>query len=161
MSAPPPDALRRRFLRASAGTLLLPLLGTGLLAPRRVLAANWNRPAFTATQTGEAMKAYGAGNAVESREVLISAPEIAENGAKVDIEVTSNLPNTRGIALFIERNPMPLSAALDFGPNVLPFARLQVRLADTTRVRAVARTADGKHYTASREIKVTVGGCGG
>jgi sulfur-oxidizing protein SoxY len=107
------------------------------------------------------LKAYGAGNAGESRDIVITAPEIAENGAKVEVEIASNLPDTRSIAVFSDRNPMPLCAALEFGRAALPFSRLQLKLAETTRVRAVVKTGDGRTHIASREIKVTLGGCGG
>jgi sulfur-oxidizing protein SoxY len=155
------DALRRKFLQGGTATaVLLPLLGLGALTPRRVLAAGWNRPAFTATSLGEALKAYGAAGASETRDIVINAPDIAENGAKVDIDITSNLPGTRSIAVFAEKNRLPLCAAIDFSGAALPFVRLQLKLAETTRVRAIARTMDGKNHVASREIKVTLGGCG-
>lgn len=155
------DPLRRNWLKgavASAG--LLPLMGAGLLQPERVLAATWRRQAFSARTVQAALAAFGAEAADDSRDIAINAPDIAENGAKVDIEVVSNLPATRSIALFADRNPTPLCAVLEFGPGALPFSRLQIKLAETTRVRAVARTTDGKTYIASREIKVTLGGCG-
>lgn len=155
------DSLRRTFLQGStASAMLLPLFGIGLLMPRRVLAAGWNPAAFGAKNVNEALKAYGAAAALETRDILISAPDIAENGAKVDIEVTSNVPGTRSIAVFADKNPMPMCAAIEFGANALPFARLQLKLAETTRVRVIAKAADGRNHVASREIKVTLGGCG-
>lgn len=154
------DSLRRKLLTGSAAAALLPWLGTGLLLPGTVRAAPWNRSAFTARNIGEALRAYGAA-AGESRDIAISAPEIAENGAKVEIEITSNVPDTRSIAVFADKNPMPLCAALEFGSAALPFARLQLKLSETSRIRAVAKTTDGKTYIASREVKVTLGGCGG
>ncbi len=160
MAALPGDPLRRALLRGSCASLLLPLMGSGLLIPARVLAADWNRPAFTARSISEALRAYGADGAVDSLEISIVAPEIAENGAKVEIEISCGLPDTRSLAVFADRNPMPLCAALDFSPGVLPYARLQLKLAETTRVRVVARTGDGKIHVASREVKVTLGGCG-
>ncbi len=158
----PTDALRRRLLKGgiSAG-LLGPLLGSGLLMPQRALAAEWLRPAFTAKTIGEALKAYGAGSPAETRDIVINAPEIAENGAKVEIEISSNLAGTRSLAIFADRNPMPLCAALEFAPAVLPYARIQLKLAETTRLRVLARTGDGKTHVAFREIKITLGGCGG
>ena len=152
--------LRRKFLKGStSAALLLPLIG--VLRPSAVLAADWNRNAFTARTTAEALKAYGAATPSESREIVINAPEIAENGAKVDIEVSSNLANTRSLALFADKNPMPLCASFDFTPPLLPYARAQIKLAESTRIRAVAKTSDGKVYIAFREVKVTLGGCGG
>lgn len=153
--------LRRSLLKGSASAVLLtPLLGTGLLRPTAVLAAEWNRNAFAARTVNEALKAYDSANAAESRDIVISAPEIAENGAKVEIEITSNIPNSRSLAVFADKNPFPLCASLEFSSAVLPYARLQVKLAETTRLRGVIKTADGKSHIAYRDIKVTLGGCG-
>ena len=154
--------LRRKLLKGgTAAALLAPWLGTGLLVPGRVLAAEWNRAAFTARTIGDALKAYGAAAATESRDLLIVGPEIAENGAKVEVEITSQIPGTRNIAVFADKNPMPLCAAIDFAGAALAYCRLQLKLAETTRVRAVVRAGDGKSHVAFREIRVTLGGCGG
>ena len=156
------NELRRKLLKGgSSATLLAPWIGTGLLLPGRVIAAEWNITAFTARNVNEALKAWGATNAAESRDVVIIAPEIAENGAKVEIDVTSQVPATRSIALFADRNPMPLCAAIEFTGGALPYCRVQIKLAETTRVRAVVKSGDGKTFVAFREIKVTLGGCGG
>lgn len=155
------NKLRRRLLRGSSAAIIAPLLGTGLLKPTRAFATEWNRNAFTARNANDALKAYGAATAIESRDILINAPEIAENGAKVEVEITSNLPNTRSLAIFADKNPMPLCATLDFSGNALPFTRIQLKMAETTKIRAVVKTADGKHHVAFREVKVTLGGCGG
>lgn len=152
--------LRRRLLKGSATALVLPWLGGALLAARGVLAAEWPRDAFTAHDVHDALKAFGAADAVESRDIVITAPEIAENGAKVEIEIVSNLPRTLTLAIFADRNPMPLCAALDFSETALPYVRFQLKLAETTRLRAVAKTSDGKHHVAIREVTVTLGGCG-
>lgn len=154
--------LRRQFLKGGlSAALLTPLLGSGLLMPTRVLAADWNKPAFTARNIGDALKAYGSANAAESRDIVINAPEIAENGAKVEVEITSNIPNTRSLAVFADKNPMPLCSSIEFSGPVLPYIREQLKLSETTRIRVVARTAEGKFHVAFREIKVTLGGCGG
>lgn len=156
------DDLRRNLLRGGASAALLaPLVGSGLLAPTAVLAAEWNRNAFTAKAVGDALKAYGSANAAETRDIVINAPEIAENGAKVEVEISSNLPGTRSLALFADKNPLPLCGALDFAPPALPYARVQLKLAESTRIRIVAKTGDGKSHVAFRDIKVTLGGCGG
>ena len=156
------NELRRKLLKGgSTAALLAPWIGTGLLLPSRVIAAEWNKTAFTARSVGEALKAWGAANADESRDIVVSAPEIAENGAKVEVDITSQVPATRSIAVFADRNPMPLCAAIEFSGGALPYCRVQIKLAETTRVRAVVKAADGKTYVAFREIKVTLGGCGG
>lgn len=154
--------LRRKLLRGGASAALLsPLLGSGLLLPTAVLAAEWNRPAFTARSVGDALKTYGSAGAAESRDIVINAPEIAENGAKVEVEISSNLPNTRSIAVFADKNPMPLCSAIEFSGPVLPYVKQQLKLSESTRIRVVAKTADGKSHIAFRDIKVTLGGCGG
>lgn len=156
------NELRRKLLKGgSTAALLAPWIGTGLLLPSRVIAAEWNKTAFTARSVGEALKIWGAANAAESRDIVVSAPEIAENGAKVEVDITSQVPATRSIAVFADRNPMPLCAAIEFAGGALPYCRVQIKLAETTRVRAVVKAADGKTYVAFREIKVTLGGCGG
>lgn len=158
----PMNQLRRRLLRGGISlAMMVPWLGSGLLVPSRVLAAEWNRPAFTARNVADALKSYGAAGAAESRDIVISAPEIAENGAKVEIEIASQIPATRSIAVFADKNPMPLCATLEFSGNALPFCRVQLKLAETTRIRAVVRAGDGKTYVAFRDVKVTLGGCGG
>ena len=154
--------LRRRFLKAGASAAALsPWLGSGLLLPTRVLAAEWQKNAFSARQINDALKAYGSTSAVESRDITINAPEIAENGAKVEIEISSNIPNTRSLAVFADKNPMPLCSIIEFSGPVLPYVREQLKLSESTRIRVVAKTGDGKTHVAFREIKVTLGGCGG
>lgn len=155
------DDLRRRLLSGGLSSLALgTLLGSGLLRPSRVLAAEWQRAAFSARTIGEALKAYSPVAPGETRDIVISAPEIAENGAKVPVEISCNLPGTKSLAVFADRNPTPLCATLDFAANVLPYVRLELKIAESSRLRVVARTADGKTHIAFREIKVTLGGCG-
>lgn len=156
------DTLRRTLLQSAArcGSAGL-LIAAGLLKPTRLLAAEWNRPAFAATSMGEALKAHGAAASSESRDILISAPEIAENGAQVPVEIISNLPGSQSLAVFIEKNPMPLAASLSFANGALAQAKLQFKMAETSRLRVVVKTSDGKIHHANREIKVTLGGCGG
>ena len=155
------DELRRKLLKGGVAALLAPLVGSGLLIPTNVLAAEWNRSAFGAHNISDALKNYGSGNAAESRDIQINAPEIAENGAKVEVEITCNIENTRSLAIFADKNPMPLCSVIEFSGAALPYARVQLKLAETTQVRALVKTLDGKTYVAFREIKVTLGGCGG
>lgn len=155
------NTYRRRFLQGSSAALLMPLLGTGLLTPVQAMAADWNKAGFTSRNINDALKSMGMSTAAETRDIVIVAPEIAENGAKVEIDMSSNLPATRSLAIFADKNPMPLAAIFEFSGNALPFARVQLKMAETTRVRVVAKTGDGKTHVAFREIKVTLGGCGG
>ncbi len=156
------NPLRRHLLRAAgAGSAYAALAAAGLLTPLRVIAADWQRNAFTATTFADALKAHGSAGSAESREILFTAPEIAENGAQVVIEVSSNLPGSQTISIFVEKNPMPLAASFSFANGALPQVRVPLKMAETSRVRAVVKTADGKQWHAQREIKVTLGGCGG
>lgn len=156
------DAQRRHLLRAGGvGGAYLALIAGGLLAPTRVIAGEWQRPAFTATNFADALKAHGSHNSSEHRDIVFNAPEIAENGAQVTVEVASNLPETQSISIFVEKNPMPLAATFNFANGALPQVRVPLKMAETSRVRAVIRTADGKRWHAQREIKVTLGGCAG
>jgi len=157
------DMLRRSMVKgAGAGGVLAAALSAGLLTPTRVFAAEeWNKAAFDAKDVAGALKGIGAANAADSKDILLKAPDIAENGAVVPIEVVSNIPNSASIAVLSLKNPLPLAASFDFANGALPEMQVRVRLAETTMVKAVVKTADGKFYTAQKEVKVTVGGCGG
>jgi sulfur-oxidizing protein SoxY len=138
---------------------LLAVLGLLLAKPLTVLAA-WNEQAFGAKTAADALKNIGATAAAPSKDILIEAPQIAENGAVVPIEISSNIPGTTSIAVVIEKNPFPLAGKFDFKDNALPFVKLNVKMGETSDVRVVA-VAGGKQFVATREIKVTIGGCGG
>lgn len=157
------DMVRRKLLQGMGATSALALAAAaGLLTPTRVLAAEeWNKAAFEAKDLAGAMKGLGANSAADSKDIVLKAPEIAENGAVVRVEVVSNIPNTTSIAILSTKNPLPLAATFNFGNGALPEAMLNVRLAETTQVKAVVKTADGKFYSTQKEVKVTVGGCGG
>lgn len=148
------NRLRRQLVRGAA------LLAAGLLSPLAALAATWNKEAFGAKTAADALKGIGATDAAPSKDVLIEAPDIAENGAVVPIEITSNVPGTRSISVVAEHNPFPLVAKFDFLEGALPFVKVNVKMGETSDVRAIAE-ANGKHYSATKNIKVTIGGCGG
>lgn len=158
------DMIRRTVLKGlGASGVLSAALAAGVLKPTQVFAAEeWNKAAFEAKDLGAALKAIGAGAATaESKDIVLGAPEIAENGAVVPITVTSNIPNTVSIALFALKNPLPLTCSFDFAEGAQGDVQVRIRLAETTAVRAVVKTADGKFFSTQKEVKVTVGGCGG
>ena len=144
------NRLRRALVAALALTLVRPLAA---------LAA-WNKEAFGAKNPGDALKGLGIANATPSNEVTIDAPQIAENGAVVPIEISSAIPGTTALIVLLEKNPFPLTARFDFKEGALPFVKLNVKMAETADVRVLAE-AGGKYYFAKQEIKITVGGCGG
>jgi len=138
---------------------LLGALAAMLAKPFAALAA-WSENAFGAKTTQDALRGLGAANPAPSKDITIDAPQIAENGAVVPIEIASNIPGTTSLAVVLEKNPFPLAAKFDFKEGALPYIKVNVKMAETSDVRVVA-TAGGRHYAATREIKVTIGGCGG
>jgi len=150
---------RRSVLKAGGALGLLALAGTALLKPERALAAR-NANAFEAKSAVDAMKALGMTNAEDSKDIAIRAPDIAENGAVVPIDVTSNIAGTTSISVFIEKNPFPYTGTFDFAEGSVPFVHLRAKMGETSPVRVVV-AANGKFYTAAKEVKVTIGGCGG
>lgn len=156
------DALRRTLLKGAGATgAIAAAVTAGVLKPSQVLAAEINRLAFDAKDVASALKAAGAGNAAESKEIVIRAPDIAENGAVVPVEIVSNIPNTISLAVMVDKNPFPLTTAFDFANGAVPEMALRVKMGQTSLVEALAKTSDGKFYIAKKEVKVTVGGCGG
>ena len=147
---------RRTFLAAAGGAGALAAAG---LIPARAAAATWNKPGFEAKAANDAIKNLGAANLIESKDIAITAPDIAENGAVVPIAVTSRIPNTQSISIVAEKNPFPLAATFDMSNGAEGYASVRIKMGQTSHVRAVVK-ADGKFYTAAKEVKITVGGCG-
>jgi sulfur-oxidizing protein SoxY len=150
--------LQRRGLLKGAGALGALVLA-GLLKPLAALAA-WNKDAFASKSANDALKSLNTAATEPTNDIVIEAPQIAENGAVVPIEITSKIPGTTAIAVLVEKNPYPLVAKFDFMEGALPYVKLNAKMGETSDVRIVA-TANGKHYAATKEIKVTIGGCGG
>jgi len=156
------DNLRRTVLKGiGASGVLTAALAAGVLKPTQAYAADWNKAAFEAKDFAGALNGIGAANAADSKEIVLTAPEIAENGAVVPVTVLSNIPNTVSIAILSFKNPLPLLASFDFANGAVPEIQARVRLAETTDVRAVVKTADGKFFSTQKNVKVTAGGCGG
>ncbi len=152
---------RREVLKAGLGLGVFgTLVSAGVLQPRLALAARSQENAFKATKLDEALKALGAQGAEATDKIVLSAPDIAENGAVVPIEIESKIPNTEAIALFIDKNPNALSAYFQFTPEALPRVKTRVKMGQSSDVVAVVK-AGGKYYMTKKEVKVTLGGCGG
>lgn len=146
--------LRRRLFSAFGAAL------AAMLLPLRALAAERNGPAFEAKAADDAIRSIGATDAVQSDQVLLKAPDIAENSAIVHIEVESKLPGTETIWVIAEKNPQPLVAQFDLLPGVDPFVAVRIKMAESANVRAIVK-AGGKFWFAQKETKVTLGGCAG
>lgn len=155
------DNTRRRVLKgASAAGAMFAAFATGALKPSDALAVTWNSNAFAAKSMIDALKALNMTSATDSKDIVIRAPDIAENGAVVPIDITSNIPGTENISLFIEKNNQPYVATFDVTKGAVPYVHVRVKMAQTSPVRVVVG-AGGKYYQAVKEVKVTIGGCGG
>jgi len=139
---------------------LITVLGVTLVKPWAVFAAVWNKEAFGAKTAADALKGIGAAGAAASGDIAIEVPQIAENGAVVPVEITSNIAGTKSVSVLVDKNPFPLVAKFDFMEGALPFVKVNVKMGETSDVRVIAE-AGGRHYVATREVKVTIGGCGG
>jgi sulfur-oxidizing protein SoxY len=151
------DIKRRGILKAGGAMLAL---ASGLLHSARVFAQQWNKAAFETRSVAATLKALGAGGSTESAQIQITAPDIAENGAVVPITIESAIPRTQAISILIEKNPSTLSAEFEIPEGTDPFITTRVKMAETSNIYAVVK-ADGKYFQAAKEIKVTLGGCGG
>ena len=158
------DARRREVLRTGGGASLLALVAAaGWLKPGDALAqgAAWNKAAFETHSLDETMKAFGGSAPAQSKDIaFVSTPDIAENGAVVPVGVSSSIPKTESIAILVEKNPNMLAAVFDIPAGTDPAVSTRIKMGQSSNVYALVK-ADGKYYVASKEIKVTLGGCGG
>ena len=151
---------RRTFLKLAGGAgALAAAFAAGLVASGQAWAATWNKAGFESKALADVMKSLGATGAAESRDIVITAPDIAENGAVVPVAITSKLPNTQQISIVAEKNPFPLAATFDVSGGGEGYVSARIKMGQTSDVWAVVK-ADGKYFTARKEVKVTVGGCG-
>ena len=153
---------RREFLAGSSGAGALALAAASGLTPAHAQnAPGWNRAAFEGKSLAEVAKALGASAApVESMELLLQAPEIAENGSVVRVAAQSSLPNTVQIAFIVEKNPNALAALFDILAGTDANVSTNIKMGQSSHVYALAKVGD-KYFYAVKEVKVTLGGCGG
>ena len=151
---------RRTFLKLTGGAgAFAAAFAAGLVASGQAWAATWNKAGFESKALVDVMRSLGATEAVESKDIIITAPDIAENGAVVPVAITSKLPNTQQISIVAEKNPFPLAATFDISVGSEGYVSARIKMGQTSDVWAVVK-ADGKYFTARKEIKITVGGCG-
>jgi len=153
---------RRKALRTGGGVTLLTLVAAaGWLRPGDALAAEWNKAAFETNSMDATVKALGGSSPAQSKDItFFQTPDIAENGAVVPSGVTSNIPKTESIAILVEKNPNMLAAVFDIPAGTEPSLSTRIKMGQSSNVFALVK-ADGKYYVAGKEIKVTLGGCGG
>jgi sulfur-oxidizing protein SoxY len=149
---------RREMLAQSAA--LMGLLATAGLLPQAAHAA-WTQAAFDAKTMADVIKSLGGGAATESKDVTLTGPDIAENGAVVPVGCSTSLPGVKRMAILVEKNPSVLAAMFDVTDAVDASFSTRVKMGQSSNVYAVAMMADGKVLYSAKEIKVTLGGCGG
>ena len=157
------DNGRRKMLKGTGGVAVMGLaMAAGLFKPGSAWAqsAGWNKAAFDTKSLNDAVKALGGSTATESKDIVINSPDIAENGAVVPFTISSKVPKTEQVALLVEKNPNILAASFNIPDGTEPWVNTRVKMGQTSNVIALVK-ADGKFYYAAKEVKVTLGGCGG
>ena len=152
---------RRVFLKGSlASGMVAVAVGAGVLSPRQVLAA-WPKNAFEAKNVNDAMNGLlNTDLAPASDAIQLEAPDIAENGAVVPVKVTVTMDDVESITIISEKNQTPLIASFNLAAGTQGFISTRIKMGKTSSVIAVVK-AGGKVYSARKEVKVTIGGCGG
>jgi sulfur-oxidizing protein SoxY len=157
------DCTRRLIIKgAVAGSFVgLGVAGSGFpMRARAADATKWPKEAFAQKTEADAIKVLYQKSPEPSDKVRLDAPEIAENGAVVPISVSSTLTGVTSISILVAENPFPLTAHYSFPAGTSPLAGSRLKMAKTSKVTALVE-AGGKVYSATKEVKVTVGGCGG
>jgi sulfur-oxidizing protein SoxY len=145
---------RRLFLQGSVALAALMAL------PRALLAA-WPEKAFASSAASEAMtELFGTDQTTPSSAISLSAPEIAENGAVVPITVETTLDKVQSVSIVVDKNPRPLAISFEIPEGTLPNVACRIKMGQTSPVTAVVKTDSGL-FSATKEVKVTIGGCGG
>lgn len=147
--------------------ILKTILGAMILLPMQVFAkANdklsnmlWNKSAFESEKISVTTSKLNISHETVSQAIEIIAPDKAENGAIVQVQVTSHLPNTESIVILAEHNPTPLIAEFIFSVNALPFVVTRIKMADSAAIKVIVK-ADGQFFTNSKNVEVLSNGCG-
>ena len=146
---------RRALLKAGLALAALAAL------PRTLLAAAWPEPAFKSTAAADALRGlFGTDQTTPSDQVTLGVPTIAENGRVVPVEVSTSLENVQSISIVVENNPRPLAAHFELTPGVVPELQSRIKMGQSSDVMVVVKTDSGL-YSTTKEVKVTIGGCGG
>jgi len=138
---------------------VLGMLSMMILAPINALAALWNKPAFEAVKLNDAQRNLEINGEIFSNQILISAPDRAENGAIVQVEIKSNIANTEAIAILVEKNPTPLIANFMFSNGAEPYVVTRIKMAETSDIKVVVK-AGSQYFTNAKNVVVLENGCG-
>lgn len=145
---------RRIFLKIASGIAL-----ALILQPMHAMATIWNKLAFEAVKINDAKNNLGVGQETPSTDIDIVAPDRAENGAIVQIEITSRIPNTETISVLVENNPTALIAHFVLSNGALPQLVTRIKMADTSDVKVIVK-AGGAYFSAAKNVVVLENGCG-
>lgn len=145
---------RRTWIKSVAALMVL-----AVSAPLRAMAAVWNKSAFESKQVEGALYGLGISQMGPTRDVVLIAPDMAENGAIVQIEVESRIPNTEAIAILVEKNPTPLIANFMFSNGAGPYVVTRIKMAETSELKVIVK-AGGQYFSVSKKVEVALGGCG-
>lgn len=153
---------RREVMKAGSGATVLGLaMAAGLIpAHAQAQATGWNKAAFDVKTLADVSKALGGAAPTESSDIVLQAPEIAENGSVVRIGASSSNPAVTQIALLVEKNPNALAAVFDVPAGTEANFATNVKMGSSSNIYALAKVGD-KYVYAVKEVKVTLGGCGG
>lgn len=146
---------RRMIIKGGLALLALATL------PRTLLAAAWPQASFASSAADDALKAWlGTDATTPTDKIDLKIPQIAENGAVVPVTINTTLENVQSIGIVVKNNPRPLAATFEIPPGTLPKIATRIKMGETSEVMAVVKTDNGI-FSASSEVKVTIGGCGG
>jgi sulfur-oxidizing protein SoxY len=139
---------------------LFGLITASSLLPIKAFAAAWNQAAFEATKAENTIQGLGVSKLIlNSTDVDVIAPDLAENGAVVQVEITSRIPYTESIAIVVEHNPTPLIATFTFANGAQPYVVTRIKMAETSDVQAIIKVGE-QYFTAKKRVEVLENGCG-
>lgn len=138
---------------------ILGLIAAAALVPLRAWAAVWNKSAFEAVKLDDVQAGLAINNEIVSTDIQVTAPDMAENGAIVQVEIRSNIPGTDAMMILVEKNPTPLIAHYQFSNGAEPFIVTRIKMAETSDIKVVAKVGN-QYYTNAKSVEVLENGCG-
>jgi sulfur-oxidizing protein SoxY len=148
---------KRTFLQQTTGLLTL-----SLFSGFNSVMAGWQKELFSHASAEDLIKSLTNNAELTVNDAIhIKAPEIAENGAVVPITVNASITNVNKISILVDNNPSPLTSSYDINPQLEAYVSTRVKMAKSSNIIAIVSTTDNQFFTASKSIKVTIGGCGG
>ena len=152
---------RRDIMKVGGGAAVYTALAAmGILVANPAMANTWKKEWFETKSIADTLKAMGVATAPNSGDISITSPDIAENGAVVPVGVSSKLAKTQMAVVMVEKNPSMVAGFYEFSADAVPDVSMRVKMGQSSDVYALVK-ADGQFFMAKKEIKVTLGGCGG